>query len=130
VEAARHDGGNELCGHALHHFVGGGDGGHELPARGRGQFGGDQRGRDDGDGGVGEHAERVPLAAREYHLRVDEGRAGLGEPGAAAQHGGNARTTLLLFLHQRQGLPACRHGVRDQCGGEGLQDDALRAVDH
>ena len=89
-----------------------------------------QRRRDDRGARMGQHAERVPLAAGEDHLGVDEGGAGLGEPGAVAQHRGDPRAALFLVLHQGERLPAGRHVVRDQRGGQRLERDALGAVDH
>ncbi len=78
-KAARHDGRDELGGHALHDFVAGGDGGQELLAGSAGDLRRDEGGRQDRDAGMGQHAEGVPLAAGEDRLRVDEGGPGLGE---------------------------------------------------
>ena len=130
VKAARHDGGDEFGGHALHHLVGGGDRGEELAAGGAGHSAADQRRRQDRDPRMGQHAERVPLAAGEDHFGVDERGAGLGELGAVAQHGRDPAAARLLVLHQRQGLPAGRHVVRDQRRGQRLQRHALGAVRH
>ena len=77
---------------------------------------------------MGQHAERVPLAAGEDHLRIDKGGPGLGEFAAVAQHGRGPAAAGLFLLHQRQRLPARRHVVRDQRRGQRLQRDALGAV--
>ncbi len=79
---------------------------------------------------MGQHAERVPLAAGEDHLGVDEGGAGLGQLRAVDEHARDAAAARLFLLHQRQRLLARRHVVRDEGGGERLQRHPLGAVDH
>ena len=120
VEAARHHRRDEFGSHALHDLVGGGDGGEKHFARAARDFRRDEGRRQDRDAGVGEHAERVPLAAGEDHLRIDEGGAALGEFAAVAEHGCDAAAAGLFLLHQREGLPARRHVVRDQRRGQRL----------
>ena len=74
VEAARHHRRNPVGRHPLHHLVAGRDAGDEVFARGALGLRGDERGRDDRRAGMREHAEGVPLAARQHHLRVGEAR--------------------------------------------------------
>jgi hypothetical protein len=77
-----------------------------------------------------EHAKRVPLAAGEHHLRVDEGRTTLCKFGAFHEHGRRTATAGLLLLHQRQRLLARFHVDREQRGDQRLQRAALGAVQH
>ena len=128
VKAARHHARDELRGHALHDLVTGGDTGQERLSGGTGRLGGGERGRHDRGAGMGQHAERVPLAAGKDRLGIDEGSAGLGQLRAMAQHGRRAAAALLL-LHDRKRLPARRHVMRHERRGQRLQCHALGAVD-
>jgi hypothetical protein len=130
MKAARHDGRDELGRHPLHDLVAGGDGREEGLAVDALPFGRRQRGRQCRGAGMGQHAERVPFAAGEDHLGVDESGPGLGQLRAADEHARRPAPARLFLLHQRQRLPARRHVVRDEGRGERLERDALGAVDH
>ncbi len=114
MKAARHHGWDELGRHPLHDLITGGNAGQELPAGAAGRLGRDQGRGKDRDARMGQHAERVPLAAGENRFRVDEGGAGLGQLRAVAQHGRGPSPARFLFLHQRKCLSARRHGMADQ----------------
>ena len=128
VKPARHHGRDELGGHPLHDLVTGGDPGEEGFPRRTGRLGRGERRRQYRGAGMGQHAKGVPLAAGEDDLGVDEGGAGLGQLGAAAQHGPGPAAARLLLLHQRQGLAARRHRMRDERRPQRLQGDALGPV--
>ena len=80
---------------------------------------------------MGQHPERVPLAAGEDRLGIDEGGAGLGELRAVAQHG-RARRRRPPLPPASAPVPAAAAGMSraDQRRSQRLQGHALGAVDH
>ena len=120
VETARHQCRDELGRHPFHNFIAGGDRDKKFAARGAGNFRCDQGRRQDRGAGMGQHAERVPLAAGKDRLGVDKGRTRLGQLGAIAQHGRGPAAARLLLAHHRQRLLARGHVVRHEGGGERL----------
>ena len=128
VKAARHDGRNELGRHPLHDLVTGGDRRQELLAGGAGDFRRGERGWQDRDAGMSEHAEGIPFSAGKDHLGIDKGGPSLGELRAVTQYGRGPAAAFLLFLHQRQRLPARWHVLGNERRAQRLQRDALGAV--
>ncbi len=114
MEAARHHRRDEFGGHTFHHLVGCGDTGEEGAPTAAGDFSGNEGGRQDCGARMGQHAERIPLAARQDHFGIDESRAGFGELGTAAQDGRDTGAARLLLLHQLEGLLAGWHRMGHQ----------------
>ncbi len=130
VKAARHHARDEFRRHALHDFVAGGDAGQERLARSAARLGGGERRRQDRGAGMGQHAERVPLAAGEDRLGIDKGGPGLGQFRAMAQHGRRPAAARLFLPHQSKRLPARRHVVRHERRRQRLQRHTLGPIDH
>ena len=84
----------------------------------------------DGGARVREHAEGVPLPARQHHLRVGERRAAPGDLGPRHQDGGAARHAGLLAGHEPHGLLTGGHLGPEERGREVLERQALGAVHH
>jgi hypothetical protein len=80
--------------------------------------------------GMGEHAEGVPLAAGEHHLRVRERSAATSDLRARHHDGAAVADAGFLFLDERHRL-LCRRRLRsEQCGCQVLQRDPLGTVDN
>ena len=78
---------------------------------------------------MGQHAERVPFPAREDHLSVHEGGAGLRQPGPVDQHRGPSATTCFFLAHEVKRLSRGRHRGADERRRQRLQGHSLRAID-
>ncbi len=99
MKSARHDGRDEICGEPFHHLIAGNDACQELPTRAVRGFGGHERGGQDRAARVRDHAERIPFATGEHHLRVDEGSPGTRKGAPVDKHSGLAGAALFFFLH-------------------------------
>ena len=89
-----------------------------------------RRARDDGGAGVGEHAEGVPLPARQHHLGVGKGGTALGHLGPGHHDGGAASHAGLFIGDELHRLLACRQLRTEERGREVLERESLGAIDH
>jgi hypothetical protein len=104
METPRQDGRDKIRGEAFHNLVAGHDAGQEFTSRATRGFGGHEGRWQDGATGVSYHAEGVPLAAGERHLRIDEGGAGTRKASSVDQRRDHASGALLVFFHEADGL--------------------------
>ncbi len=111
VEATRHHRGDEVGRHALRDFVACHEAGDEVLAGRADRLGGDERARDDAGARMRQHAERVPLAAREHHLRVGERRAALRHPRPVHQDGGALLDAGLFLGDELHGIDHRRREI-------------------
>jgi hypothetical protein len=129
MKTPRHDGRNEVRCHALHDFVACSDAREVVLARSRRGFRRGEPGGNDRRAGMREHAERVPLPARESHFRIGERGAALGHL-RAVHHDGDPVTNAAFFVDDHlHGLLAGFRLRADQHGSEGVKRHPFRAVD-
>ena len=128
MKSACHDGRHEIRSEPFHDLIASHDASQEIPARAARGFGGHERRGQDRAAGVRDHTERVPFAAGEHHLRVDEGSPGTRERASVDKHSGIAGAALLLVLHQANGLFRLGKPIAEQTGRQGLQRHAASAV--
>ena len=130
MKAARRQRRNEIRRKALHHFIAGRDSGDKFLAGSAGFLGRRQGGRRHAGARMHEHAERVPLPARERHFRIGERSAAFGDFLAAHQYGRSAPHPR-FFPADKTDRVATWLGLRaDQYRRQALQRDAFRAIDH
>ena len=130
MKPARRQRRNEFRSKTLHHLISRRNRGNEFLAGSARFLGRRQRCRRHAGARVHQHAERVPLAARERHFGIGERGAALGDFLAADQDSRAALHALFFVGHELDRI-AARLGLRPyHYRRQAVQRDAFRAVDY